>query len=1073
MLKPWRCTALFERGRSYLVRVDRQSVDVTLEIIAPDGTSALKVDSPTRRAGPELLFYHVTARGKHTIIVGTPEHGVPDTFIGLQLRALPGAQPGTPLAGGLAALTSAAQFSDKQDPAEGQRRIAMLKGALGNLVAAGDRELEAEVLFRVAAITYWNLADWQKAANAAHESMRAFTRLNNPVMTLQAAVIRAASLIEIASAPHQSGTKPSPKASDPHLLEAAQLLEGAARTFHEASMKYDEAHAINNIGVLFHHQGKDREARARYASASRIFRELGEVSSELLPLRNIAVLDYERGDYADAVVSYERQLRLLKPEDDIRGYVALLNNLGTAHYALGDTDKALVTLMTALPLTEKQPDPSDRARTLHALGRTYLNIGDEERGAVFLEQALELRRSMAGRDRRGMLNSLLRNGDMRRERGFAQDALKLHLQALDYVVSPQERTRVLLAAGLDQMALGTVDAAIDTYERALKLELPEEWPARISVVSRYGDALMRRGDPRGRPLLEKAARAHESIGDNELAAQNYYLLASDDRRSGRYEAALQNVDKALALYESLRIRAINPDLRATYVSIRSAAFELRADLYMTLADRATTTATATADKERLRSAALFSAESIRLRALDDFRESAGSRSISSSAAAPDTLFALDDRLAAKRHRLAAEMDLQNPSADRIVSLQRDIALLRTELDVAESRRRSRGEDHKSPAQTNSIAQLQARLTADDALVTWILGAERSWIWCITRESAATFPLPPGDRVVKAAQDLQTLWSQPAYSDKTKERELQASRVILGRAGEGLRNKRAVTIVSSGALRALPVGALWITQTSDRTPQRVAETLAVSYRPSLTQWKGAQRAKDSAPMGQRILLVGDPIFIGGPDRSSATSSPAPADSLTPMDRLPVLPGTKREIASIASIAEDWRADILTGREATKAAVLAEPLAEFRVLHFATHARLDVHDPQLSALILSSSSDTWNTSESSLSLREIVQLPLSANVVVLSACESSRGKQYRSQLSFGLAEAFLFAGADSVVGGLWRVSDVATEHYMRIFYERYFRGHSTSAAAAQSAARALMQDPVHAHPFYWAAFVVVTS
>ena len=83
---PWRCMALLEAGRSYLVRVDRQSIDVTLELLAPDAKHTLKVDSPTRRASPELLFYRASVRGKHTLIVSTLEHGVPTAPVEVKLR---------------------------------------------------------------------------------------------------------------------------------------------------------------------------------------------------------------------------------------------------------------------------------------------------------------------------------------------------------------------------------------------------------------------------------------------------------------------------------------------------------------------------------------------------------------------------------------------------------------------------------------------------------------------------------------------------------------------------------------------------------------------------------------------------------------------------------------------------------------------------------------------------------------------------------------------------------------------------------------------------------------------------
>ena len=186
--------------------------------------------------------------------------------------------------------------------------------------------------------------------------------------------------------------------------------------------------------------------------------------------------------------------------------MTILNNLGVAQSVLGNADESVAALTKALPLTEGEALAAERARVLHNLGRTYLNLGELERGSVFASQALELRQAKPDRDRRGLLTSLLLVGDLSREAGDAHKALKLHIQALDLVRSPQEQIRVLFAIGKDQMAAGEVSTALDTYQRALKLDLPEDWPVRVSVSGAYGYALSRSGKAEGRAVLLKPPR---------------------------------------------------------------------------------------------------------------------------------------------------------------------------------------------------------------------------------------------------------------------------------------------------------------------------------------------------------------------------------------------------------------------------------------------------------------------------------------------------------------------------------------------------------------------------------------
>jgi CHAT domain-containing protein len=239
---------------------------------------------------------------------------------------------------------------------------------------------------------------------------------------------------------------------------------------------------------------------------------------------------------------------------------------------------------------------------------------------------------------------------------------------------------------------------------------------------------------------------------------------------------------------------------------------------------------------------------------------------------------------------------------------------------------------------------------------------------------------------------------------------------------------------------------------------------------LGHWDTGRPPSAPSALQSQILLVGDPVSI--PERSSVTRSAARRDERGASEML-ALPGARREIATIAQIATGWRAVTLVREQATKTAVLAQPLETFRVLHFATHARLDVRDPQLSAIVLSGTPAQVGTTAAALSLREVVGLELNADTVVLSACEGSLGKEYRGQLSLGLSESFLLAGARNVVGGLWPVADAATERYMQLFYEQYVRFKSSPQVAAQTAARAMMNTEKYAHPFYWAAFVVVST
>ncbi len=1053
----WRCKFSFPAQQPYLVRIDRQRIDVALELLRSDGRQVVKVDSPTLRSGPELMFLTIGADPRYSLVVSPIDHRAPKVELRVEIEDLAHSAGNPSLARGLTALTASAKVNDKMDRADSEQRIARLQAAVGQFKAARNTALEAEANLRIAHINYWTLGDWQKCADAALTAMEVFTQAERPVMVAHASELRALALIEIAQAPPQGSVQSRARSGGVTFDEARRLLEGAAATFRQESMTYEEAHAANSLGLAFFYQGMSADARTHYSRAARIYDKLGESSGAASALGNIAVLEYEQGNYASAATSFEAVRGLADPASDAGSYVSLLNNLAIAYFASGRFDDALHALLTALPLTQGDVDPSHRARTLHGLGRVYLIVGDVDRASVFLRQALELRRLESTHDRRGLLTSLIRNGDLDRELGNAASGTKLHLEALEHATSPSEQARVLLAIGTDQILNGSPALAIGTFDRALALDLSDEWPIKTSLQSALGQARMLSGDASGRQLLLTAATAHRAAGDNELAARNYSFLADRDYRADKLESALKYIDQAVALYGLQRLGTINPDLRATYVASRADTYELQSAIYMSLRQHAERRD----QQDQMGLAALLSIESLRLKTIEDFRGLRATSSNSEGAAAAASAAQLDARIAAKRFRLDTVLEQAKPAADRVAALRRELALLRSELDVVQlagSKGQAGTMDHRAPA---SLRRLQDSIAPDTAVVTWLPGEERSWIWCITQQRASAYALAGRSNLEEAARTLYARWSNP-ISSADLQGERRMSRVLLGDAAECLQDERSIHVVAEGVLRSIPVGALWFTDTGG-SAQRMVERHLVSYRTSLTSGlTGLSQTNDAG--GRAILLVGDPTLKDQRATRLASNQQRDAAGAAYRDLRP-LPGAARELAAIEGFAKGWQAVSLLRERATRDAFLAESLGRFRVIHFATHALLDVHDPQLSALILSGGS--------ALNLRDVMGLSLQAQAVVLGACEASLGKQYRGQLSLGLSEAFLFAGADNVLGSLWPVSDDATLSYMRSFYQRYIQQGLSPPAAAQAAALEIMQNGRYRHPFYWAAFVNLTT
>jgi CHAT domain-containing protein len=183
----------------------------------------------------------------------------------------------------------------------------------------------------------------------------------------------------------------------------------------------------------------------------------------------------------------------------------------------------------------------------------------------------------------------------------------------------------------------------------------------------------------------------------------------------------------------------------------------------------------------------------------------------------------------------------------------------------------------------------------------------------------------------------------------------------------------------------------------------------------------------------------------------------------------LPDTAVEAKSIAGLfgSAPTGVEIRTGIAATKADLLRTDLGKFRFVHFATHGILPVEagirDP---ALVLSY--DGQSREDMLLSLSEVLQLKLQAEMVVLSACNTGSGRVTRAEGVASLGTAFLIAGASSATVSLWKVADQSTATLMLEYYRNLLKGLPKSAALA--AARSTLASRGYDNPFFWAPFTL---
>jgi CHAT domain-containing protein len=187
-------------------------------------------------------------------------------------------------------------------------------------------------------------------------------------------------------------------------------------------------------------------------------------------------------------------------------------------------------------------------------------------------------------------------------------------------------------------------------------------------------------------------------------------------------------------------------------------------------------------------------------------------------------------------------------------------------------------------------------------------------------------------------------------------------------------------------------------------------------------------------------------------------------------LPRLRYTREEADAIYAVTPAAKGLEATDFRANRATATSPDLANYRIIHFATHGLLNSQHPELSGLVFSLVDKNGNAQDGFLTLQDIYNLNLPADLVVLSACETGLGKEISGEGLIGLTRGFMYAGASRVVASLWNVSDVATARLMAEFYRAMEKDGLPPAAAMRAAQIKMLQQKRWASPYYWAAFQI---
>jgi CHAT domain-containing protein/tetratricopeptide (TPR) repeat protein len=344
-------------------------------------------------------------------------------------------------------------------------------------------------------------------------------------------------------------------------------------------------------------------------------------------------------------------------------------------------------------------------------------------------------------------------------------------------------------------------------------------------------------------------------------------------------------------------------------------------------------------------------------------------------------------------------------------------------------------------------------TTNSTLLFYRLGEKRSYLWSITPAKIAMFPLPSREQIaarIESYREALLDLRDPLESSNSDGQALY--QMLVAPASAMIQPHKQVIFLNDGILSKLNFETLLVpgpSPISGHTPDSSAQLhyliddLTLSSAPSLAMLAAAKPASGAQ---QRLLLIGNPV---SPDRD-----------------FPTLPMFSSEMANIKSHFASDQLSVVAGPNATPAAYTAGQPERYSYLHFVSHAVANSSAPLDSAIILSKA--TGQEGGYKLYAREIIQHPIGAKLVTISACYGSGTRAYAGEGLVGLSWAFLRAGAHKVIGALWEVSDDSTPRLMDKLYQGLVSGESPAVALHNAKLSLLHSKTRFRIPFYWAPF-----
>ena len=847
--------------------------------------------------------------------------------------------------------------------------------------------------------------------------------------------------------------------------KAIEYFQRAIPTGRESGNKEAEMFIWENLGQVYFAMSDYEKALECYEEAKRLVTEIGDPRLFDTIYGNEALVFWNLGDLEKARETLQRVLQLFQESGQKQHIANTYENLGSLEMELGNYGESQQALLKSYQLAVELKDQGLAAVSLNALGNLHKELGNFDLAQDYFTRAYGISEETG--ERREAAGSLVYLGQIAHGQKQYQTALENYRKALQVFVELGDEQRVAVskeAIGSVYGELGDHDLEMEYYRAALSLN--ESIGDRLGVAScnlRIGSAYYAGGKlAEADAALARAVEMLGEVGNQALLWRALYRRGLVCRDTGKTSESIGFMKKAVEIIEGIRGTMKLAEQKWSYLEDKVSVYEDLVELLLKSQD----TAGAFEFVERSRARAF----------LDLLSESR----INPDRALNSKQYVLKRRILAKlmdlNERIEEEYQKNAPDRTAIADLKQkqsrlDEDYLKLMVEIREQNPRYENLQRPEPLK---IEQARLLLDTNSAIAEFLVGRKQSALFLITSTGSQSFILP-GEEVLsrQVLTLLKAIQKRSSNVDAEPFRQYRETAALLYEnllkpAESLLQGKGRIILVPDGPLNYLPFESLLTAEASAasnfaKLPYLVLQ-YDIQYVPSVSVLSALRRDPGNRP-ARDLIAFGDPTGVVA-EKDPAAAKNALFRDWT--DDLQSLPFARAEVKAISALFPNGQVAVFMNRDASEYRVKRAPLGEYRIVHFASHGLIDEERPQFSSLVLSPGD---YREDGFLTMREVFDLKLNADLVVLSACKSGLGKRIRGEGLAGLSMAFFSAGSSNVLASLWDVYDRSTAEFMTAFYKNLRKSSMDKAGALRAARLQMIEEGRFAHPYSWAPFILI--